>query len=447
MRKERIRIYPKESNLQGECILYRMQASVRTQQNFALNYAIQLANEYLIPLHIVYCLDANYPEANLRHFTFLVQGLRDVEKQTVEMGCRFEILAGSPEQTLRPFLQKALKIVIDKGYTRIQRSWSQWIIDHSPVDVIEIEDNLIIPIESASHKQEWSARTIRTKLWDKTTYFMEDINLVSPDLYRKSEISSPLALQNQTVIQQVLHQVGSRDPLMAVNLQGGETVALALLNDFVYHKLMHYTEERNDPSLAGTSHLSAYLHFGQLSPLMIFHKIKMAGGNAAFEEQLLVRRELAHNYIYYNLAYDQYLSLPNWCRTTLDKHLYDIRQEHYSRRELENAESQDEYWNASMRQMYTTGFMENTMRMYWGKKIIEWSTTPEEAYATMLYLNNRYFLDGRDANSYVGVAWCFGLHDRPWGERPIFGTVRYMNDKGLEHKYDMKRYVTQYGTI
>ena len=171
---------------------------------------------------------------------------------------------------------------------------------------------------------------------------------------------------------------------------------------------------------------------------------RSAGASAdrsAYLEELIVRRELAINFVHFGQNYDSYACLPEWTHATLDAHRGDRRPEIYDRAKLEAAKTHDPYWNAAMREMVHTGFMHNYMRMYWAKKILEWSETPEDAFATALHLNNKYFLDGRDANCYAGVAWTFGLHDRPWPERPIFGKVRYMNANGLKRKFDMNSYL------
>jgi deoxyribodipyrimidine photo-lyase len=162
---------------------------------------------------------------------------------------------------------------------------------------------------------------------------------------------------------------------------------------------------------------------------------------AAYLEQLIVRRELAFNFVYYTDDYDQFTCLPEWARKTLDHHAGDKRNPVYSRKALETAQTHDPYWNAAMMEMKHTGYMHNYMRMYWGKKILEWTRDPEQAFKTALAINNEYFLDGRDPNSYAGVAWIFGKHDRPWPERPIFGKVRYMAASGLERKCDIQAYV------
>jgi deoxyribodipyrimidine photo-lyase len=188
------------------------------------------------------------------------------------------------------------------------------------------------------------------------------------------------------------------------------------------------------------------LHFGQISPIEVARKVKAAksGSEAdaeAFLEELIVRRELAINFVTFHPDYDSFKCLPDWARKTLLKHKSDTRPVRYTRAELERADTQDPYWNAAMREMLEAGYMHNHMRMYWGKKILEWCKTPEYAFQTALYLNNKYFIDGRDPNSYANVAWLFGLHDRPWRERAIFGTVRAMTARGLERKFDIKSYV------
>jgi deoxyribodipyrimidine photo-lyase len=154
-----------------------------------------------------------------------------------------------------------------------------------------------------------------------------------------------------------------------------------------------------------------------------------------------VRRELAHNFLRYTAAYDRYESLPAWARRSLDEHREDPRPSTYAEEELEAGRTHDRYFNAAMREMRLTGFMHNYMRMYWGKKILEFTSSPEEAFATALRLNNRHFLCGRGPNAFANIAWVFGQHDRPWVERPIFGKIRYMNDKGLERKFDIAAYV------
>jgi deoxyribodipyrimidine photo-lyase len=219
-----------------------------------------------------------------------------------------------------------------------------------------------------------------------------------------------------------------------------------VLTDFLEHRFAEYAAHRNQPQTDHVSHMSKYLHFGQLSPVFIALQVRAHADRVdenveTYLEELIVRRELPMNFVFYEPDYDRYEQLPVWARTTLAEHAGDRREPRYTSQQLEDAQTDDPYWNAAMEEMRYAGYLHNYMRMYWGKKILEWSATPEEAYATTLRLNNTYFVDGRDANSYANVAWVFGQHDRPWVERPIFGKVRYMNDKGLERKFDITAYV------
>ena len=223
---------------------------------------------------------------------------------------------------------------------------------------------------------------------------------------------------------------------------GGTGEANLRFEQFLRDRLEGFADNRNDPGGDGGSDMSPYLHFGQVSPVTLALLAREHGGQGtpAFLEELIVRRELAVNFVRYNDHYDSFASLPAWAQKTLALHQADQREFGYSPAELERAATHDPYWNTAQQEMVKTGKMQGYMRMYWGKKILEWSKTPQEAYLTALYLNNKYEIDGRDPNGYAGVAWCFGKHDRPWGERPIFGMVRYMNAQGLKRKFAMERY-------
>jgi deoxyribodipyrimidine photo-lyase len=226
---------------------------------------------------------------------------------------------------------------------------------------------------------------------------------------------------------------------------GGGSEASKRLADFSKNKLSAYPELRNDPIIDFLSNLSPYLHFGQISPVQVALEVLSAdatdAAKEAYLEELIVRRELAINYAHFSQNYDSFEGLPDWSKLTLEKHKTDSRQYLYTVEELERGETHDPYWNAAQNQMRITGKMHSYMRMYWGKKILEWTKTPQDAFKTCLYLNDKYELDGRDANGFTGVAWCFGKHDRPWKERPVFGTVRFMNANGLRRKFDADKYV------
>jgi deoxyribodipyrimidine photo-lyase len=226
---------------------------------------------------------------------------------------------------------------------------------------------------------------------------------------------------------------------------GGTSQAQKRLKKFIKDKLDDYDTKRNDPMQDCQSNLSPYLHFGQISPLYIALEIMKidSPGKDAFLEELIVRRELSHNFLYYNRRYDDYDALPLWALRTLNYHAKDKREYVYTQAQFENAQTHDPCWNAAQMEMVITGKMHNYMRMYWGKKILEWTKNPKTAFKIVLTLNNKYELDGRDPNGFAGVAWCFGKHDRAWGERPVFGKVRYMNAAGLKRKFDVDAYVNR----
>jgi deoxyribodipyrimidine photo-lyase len=227
---------------------------------------------------------------------------------------------------------------------------------------------------------------------------------------------------------------------------GGTAEAKKRLAEFVRQKLSLYPEMRNDPNRDAVSHMSPYLHFGQVSPLYVALEVMKAKNKAAdaYLEELIVRRELSMNFVYYNGHYDQFAGLPSWAQITLKEHQKDRRERGYSLPELEEGRTGDPYWNAAQREMVLTGKMHNYMRMYWGKRIIEWTKAPEEAFRIALYLNNKYEIDGRDANGFTGVAWCFGKHDRAWPTHNVFGKVRIMMPSGLKRKFDADAYARKY---
>ncbi len=238
-------------------------------------------------------------------------------------------------------------------------------------------------------------------------------------------------------------------PPVSHRFRGGTGAARARLAGFLEEGLPHYVAHRNQPQTDDVAELSPYLHFGQIAPVYIVTRLREAAhlredeNAASFLEELVVRRELCANFVEHTADYDDFACLPDWARTTLAEHASDRREHLYDEAELDAARTHDPYWNAAMREMRYTGYMHNYMRMYWGKKILEWTERPEEGYRIALRLNNRYFLDGRDSNSYAGVGWVFGLHDRAWGERPVFGKVRYMSAGGLERKADPAAYVAK----
>ena len=422
-------------------ILYWMQAAQRVEYNHALEYAIDMANSRGKPLIVYFGITPNFPEANLRHYTFMLQGLKDVHTALKDRKIKMIIRLGSPEKGVLALADYADCTVVDRGYLKIQKQWRHHAAQYINSPLIQIESDVIVPVETVSKKEEYSAATIRKKIHKIIDHFLvpctpREIKVASDGM----DISS-LDINSIEDSLPGLHTENSIKPVSFFH--GGKNAAASLFEQFLETKLDRYAECRNNPDIPMTSDLSPYLHFGQISPLWIALNVLMtqSAGSEVFLEQLIIRRELAINFVHYNQFYDSCQGLPDWCQKTLALHSGDTRDYLYSREDLENAETHDPYWNAAQIELLLTGKMHNYMRMYWGKKIIEWSTNPEKAYQTALYLNNTYGLDGRDPNSFAGVAWCFGKHDRPWSSRPVFGSIRYMNDKGLKRKFDMNAYI------
>ncbi len=441
---ERIHLLNQCQEKAGQYVLYWMQASQRAEDNHALEFAIDMANQKAVPVVAIFGLTDDFPDANLRHYAFMLEGLAETQHALHKRGIEFSILHDSPDRAALKFAEQACVVVTDSGYTRIQRKWRRAVAHKAPCPVYEVESDIIVPVETASHKEEYSAATLRRKLAKQQDRFLVPLQQRKVNKKSLGLISEGLDLQD---IEGILRKLKIDRSAPAQSFyKGGTRQAKQWLADFINSKLNDYADSRNDPSLGLQSNLSPYLHFGQMSPLTVALEVKKARGKKkpskdAFLEELIVRRELSINFVYYNENYDSYLCLPGWVRSTLARHAKDPRDYIYTRSRLETAQTHDPYWNAAMREMRVTGKMANYMRMYWGKKIIEWSPNPQTAFNRVLYFNNKYFLDGRDPNSFAGVAWCFGKHDRPWTERDIFGIVRYMNDAGLRRKFDIDAYV------
>jgi deoxyribodipyrimidine photo-lyase len=225
-------------------------------------------------------------------------------------------------------------------------------------------------------------------------------------------------------------------------LTPGPQAAQQTLQHFLVHKAATYATDRNDPAKNALSNLSPYLHFGHISAQ---HIALQTTHLESFFEELVVRRELADNFCHYNPHYDSLAGAPNWSQQTLADHQHDPREYLYTQQELEQALTHDPAWNAAQVEMVTTGKMHGYMRMYWAKKILEWTPSPTQAYQIAIYLNDTYNLDGRDPNGFTGIAWAIaGIHDRPWKERPIFGKIRYMNYNGLKRKFEIQRYIDKF---
>ncbi len=441
IQKQRITLLNQNQFQNGRYILYWMQQSQRTDGNHALAYAAQLANERKLPLLVFFGITPDFPEANRRHYSFMLQGLPDIKNSLLNMGIQMVVrICRLPKEVIE-LANQACAVIVDAGYLRVQRQWRVQLAEKTNRPVIQVESDIVVPVRETSNKEESGARTIRPKILKQLASYLIPVHI--PSIRKDSlgikketfDISDPVRILNAIPIDNSVREV--------TWIKGGQTAALNTLRSFISERLNGFAELRNDPSLNHLSNLSPYLHFGQISPVHVALKVMKTNSpdRDAFIEEMVVKRELSMNFVFYNKNYDSFSSVPAWARATLQKHLSDKRPNIYSLEELESGATYDTYWNAAQREMIHLGKMHGYMRMYWAKKILEWSPTPLEAYRRALYLNNKYFLDGRDPNGYTGVAWCFGKHDRAWGERSVFGKVRYMNQKGLKRKFDMDRYV------
>jgi deoxyribodipyrimidine photo-lyase len=353
------------------------------------------------------------------------------------------VLLQPPVEAALELAADACLLVADRGYLRFQRDWRRRVADRAGCPVVQVESDVVVPVETASDKEEYAARTIRPKIHEHLPDFLQPGR--ETELERGSLNLGPNGVSLDDLDALLDRMRINRDVPPCPEFVGGRPQAVELLEDFLENKLGRYDAESNDPVADCVSHVSPYLHFGQISPVEIALRVQESSASEedreAYLEQLIVRRELSMNFCHYSDDYDNSQCLPEWARETLDDERDTRRKYTYSRTEFEAAETHDPYWNAAQREMVLRGKMHNYMRMYWGKKILEWTESPEKAWEIALALNNKYELDGRDPNGYTGVAWCFGKHDRAWAPHPVYGKVRYMSAGGLERKFDMDAYI------
>jgi deoxyribodipyrimidine photo-lyase len=453
MRRERIVEANGKAECSGEFVLYWMQASVRAEENLALEWAIDKANERNIPLVVLFCIVQDYPSASPSHYRYLLGGLSEAKKGLAEKGMRLAVSRDPPAEAVGALADRTAVIVTDCGYTRIQRKWLQEVADAASCRVVRVEGNLVVPAACASTKEEWSAFTLRRRIWPLIDAFLDASDEKTP---RCSSFGVSLPPSFAADIDGLIAAPPGAAAGRSIETRLAENPGFGAARDsfaaFLQHHLPEYEEGRNDPNRDATSRMSAALHFGHVSPISLVRWGLAAVGERsvlgsanrdlnAYVEELVVRRELAVNFVVHRDDYDAFSCLPGWAQKTLSEASLHRREALYSFAEFEAGATHDPYWNAAQDEMVLTGRMHGYMRMYWGKQILAWSASPEQAYSTAVTLNDRYSLDGRDPNGYAGVAWCFGKHDRPWAGRPVFGTVRYMNANGLKRKFDADAYV------
>lgn len=426
-------------------ILYWMSRDQRVQDNFALAFAQKKALENSQPLLVVFNILEEFPNFNQRNAHFMFENLELIEESLKQLGISFIVTKGKPAKTIQYIIQEyqISLLVADFSPLKIAKSLLQEVSRVIDIPIIIVDTHNIVPCWIASLKQEFSARTIRPKLNKLLDEYFTALPQIKKHQYQSNNSIDPINWEK------MLEGLELDASVKKVTwIKSGETEAHLILSNFIEKRLPLYKEQKNDPTKTALSLLSPYLHFGQLSAQRVAWEVIHANtvpknAKDVFLEELIIRKELADNYCYYNEHYDTFAGFHSWAQTTLAKHLIDKREYNYSLEEFEEAKTHDSLWNAAQQEMVLTGKMHGYLRMYWAKKILEWTETPQEAQKIAIKLNDKYELDGRDSNGYTGIAWSIGgIHDRPWGpERPIFGLVRYMNYNGAKRKFKVQTYI------
>ena len=438
-------------NHAGRCVLYWMRRSQRAFDNPALEAVIAAANALHKPVVVFFCLMRNLPGTNARNASFMLDGIADMARRLEQRRIGFVIRIAEAAQTTAEFASVSVElrpalVVIDENPLR--RGNSCAILEAVRAPLWSVDADVIVPSAMLA-KEQYAARTIRPRIHAQLGRFLVPVGDRAVTVPWDA-CNSPRSLE-ASASELMVALNPDRSVSAVAELRGGMTEALEALKDFVRERLGGYAERRNRPEAAGTSRLSPYLHFGQIGPHTVAQAARAASGVSAasrdaFLEELIVRRELAINFVRFNPRHERLDSCEPWALRTLEAHRNDPRPYHYSERQLEDAETHDPLWNAAQRQMVLSGWMHGYMRMYWAKKILEWSPSAAEAYEIAARLNDRYELDGRDPNGYAGIAWAIGgKHDRPWApQRPIFGMVRYMSYDSTRRKFDSRAYIERW---
>jgi len=422
-----------------------MQHAQRGIDNPALDVAVEAANILRKPVVVFFAPVPFYPHANLRHYRFLNEGIADIADALKKRNVGF-VLRRYPDHSLAKFCDevKAVLVVGDENPMREPEGWRQTAAKKLTVPLWTVDADVIVP-SKLLEKAQYAAHTIRPRLQAQLEMYLVPSENPQAHLAWKKP-AGLISLDPAADITEGWQLDRSVSPVP--NWRGGTFEAFRLLRDFVEHKLRGYGTQRNKPEVDHTSRLSPYLHFGHISPITVALAVEKSDApkadKEAFLNQIVTWRELSVNLVRFNPNYDNFECAEPWAHRTLAKHARDLRPVLYTEKQLEDAETHDPLWNAAQMQMVNTGWMHNYVRMYWAKKILEWSRTPAEAHHIAVYLNDKYELDGRDPNGYAGIAWAIvGKFDRPWFERPIFGQIRYMSGASTGKKFDSKKYIQQ----
>jgi deoxyribodipyrimidine photo-lyase len=428
----------------GEYVIYWCQMNRRAEANQALDFAVELANELHLPVLSYEGLDCAYPYASDRFHRFILEGVPETARRLAELGIGYTFYLRrrptDPNDVLYRLAARAAAVVTDDYPTFVAARHNASVAPKLDVAFYAVDASCIAPM-ACFEKREYAAYTIRPKIHRMLPQYLWPLPAVKVGKRFPRGVSEfHTRVSSGNIAELVASCQIDHTVRPSVSIAGGRAAAKEQLGHFLKHGLARYAEESNEPSAQATSGLSPYLHFGQISALEVALAAK---GSAEFLEQLIVRRELAFNFARFTpgIGGVSLGVLPNWAQETMRRHRRDRRNPVYSMEQFEHAETHDALWNATQRELLVRGTIHGYYRMYWGKKIIEWSATYSGALRTMIYLHDRYALDGRDPNTYTNILWCFGLHDRPWPERPVFGTIRSMTLAGMRRKTDVDAYI------
>ena len=446
----------------GELVLYWMQTTQRVQHNFALEFAIEQANRLRLPVLVYHGLRHDYPWANDRIHTFILETVVDLYKDFEARGIQYVFYlertgddaearrgAGKPSPLVE-LARRAALVTTDFFPTFIVPRQIKALRAKVDTPILAVDSATVVPMKHFD-REHATAVGFRPRLMAALPEYLRPLRAVEPQVRRRTEVPfDPINPTPDDIPALVASCDIDHDVPPARTLRGGPAAARRRLDHFIERGLPRYEEDRGDPNEDATSMLSPYLHFGNISPHEVVLQTREAGPAAQFakfQDELLTWREISHNFVYHNRRHRTVDSIPGWAREELQKGEADPRPVLYSEEEMELGHTGDELWNAAQRAYLVDGWMHNSLRMLWGKAVLQWTRNAEEALRVLEHFNNKYSLDGRDPNSYGGIHWIFGKFDRPFYRRPIYGTVRFQSLKAAAKKFNVPRYLKQYPAL
>ena len=431
-----------------------MQRAQRGIDNHAVDQAVEIANLLGLPLVVYFAGISNFPHANLRHYTFLNQGLPDIEADLAARNISF-VMRRAPHESHERLLADvhAAFLIGDENPMREPERWRKDLASRIKIPFWTVDADVVVP-SKLMEKAQYGAYTIRSRLYRLLPEYLQ------PHENPRAEHTwkRPRGFHMDSVHEDMTRDWKDFDRSVAPveAWKGGTHAALKRMKMFTERLLQNYDEQRNHPETDGTSCMSPYLHFGHVGPITIALAVdaavranpKLKAARDSYFNELIVWRELAINFIRYTPKYDSPECAEDWAKATISEHARDEREHLYTLQQLENAQTHDDLWNAGQVQMTRYGWMHNYLRMYWAKKILEWTPDVATAMKYAIYLNDKHFLDGGDPNGYAGIAWAIlGKFDRAWGERPVFGKIRYMSGGSTGRKFNSSKYIDQMGLL